>query len=92
MYFSQSEKRAEQSIQIGKSIFERKFDIKETKVILNMNHILQRDAINCGVFVCFYGFQIMKGETFASHLIFLLRRLKVKTLLMSTETRIKYTV
>ena len=44
MYFSQSEKRAEQSIQIGKSIFERKFDIKETKVILNMNHILQTNT------------------------------------------------
>ena len=57
------------AFQVGVRIMETKFDIANvTKA--NMKHIPQSDSVSCGVMVCYYASQIIKGNTFSSHIVF----------------------
>ena len=49
------------AIEVARSIFNKKFDVTDVTIKLDVLHITQQDGYNCGAFICYYANQIVKG-------------------------------
>ena len=58
---NREERSTQLCIALGENLMKKKFNCSSLKVI-DMTHTLQRDGYNCGVFVAYYGHQIVHGK------------------------------
>ena len=65
-----SKSQDEDSFNVAKAILQKKFGISKFDK-LHFEYSLQRDSVNCGVFVCYFAEQIVLGKIFFSLLVVL---------------------
>ena len=62
LQLNKTNKTVKESIKLDYAVFSNKFNTEPVHEILDETHVIQTDIYNCGVFVCFYAYQIVNGK------------------------------